>query len=170
MSRLLVLPVLVVALLVGIPAARAHTDITGSDPVDGATMKKAPDRVTISFSEPPLDTGLAVVATGPTGRTPLSASVSGTDVVAPWPPESAPGAYRVAYRVVADDGHPIEGSITFTIRGAGGPTSSPSATASDAPAVEDETPSGIPTWLWIVALLLVAGAAVLLTRRGRQDG
>lgn len=172
MVRLLALPLLaVIVTLGGTATAWAHTEITSSQPADGATLRKAPAAVVLTFSEAPLDTGLAVVATGPQGRTPLDATVAGGEVVAPWPRDLPAGGYRVAYRVVADDGHPIEGSLSFTVQGSSSaPATSPSPTATSAAAVEDESPAGIPPWLWVVAGVLVLGAAwLLLSRRGRQD-
>ena len=100
----------------GTATAWAHTEITSSQPADGATLRKAPAAVVLTFSEAPLDTGLAVVATGPQGGR-FDATVAGGEVVAPWPRDLPAGGYRVAYRVVADDGHPIEGRSPSPSRG-----------------------------------------------------
>jgi len=49
-----------------------------------------------------------------------------------WPQVSPAGEFRAAYRVVSADGHPIEGSITFTVGTPVGPdTTGPVAVAAE---------------------------------------
>jgi methionine-rich copper-binding protein CopC len=173
MARVLTaLSLLLMAVLLGSGPATAHTEFSGSDPADGSTLRKPPSAVMLTFSEAPIATGLAVIANGPQGRTPLDASVAGNQVVAPWPAQLGAGEYRVAYRVVADDGHPIEGAVSFTVAGGPGASSSPPApspTTRAAPMTEDESAGAIPLWLWLVAGALVIGAALVLLRRRNSE-
>ncbi len=154
--------------------AWAHTEIESSTPQDQAVLKQAPRQVVLTFSEAPLDTGLAVVSQGPQGRTQLPAQVRGNDVVAVWPKESSAGPYVVSYRVVADDGHPITGQLSFQIAEAKGtPASSSSANSTPVPAaqapVQGPTQSTPPYWLWaLVALLIIAALYALVTRSRRH--
>ena len=41
--------------------------------------------------------------------------VDGDTVSVTWPESSPAGEFRAAYRVVSADGHPINGTITFTV-------------------------------------------------------
>ncbi|MGB7980746.1 MAG: copper resistance protein CopC [Candidatus Nanopelagicales bacterium] len=57
-----------------------------------------------------------------------------------WPDTAGPGQYRAAYRVVSADGHPIAGSITFTLTS---PDPQPSAPQqSPEPTAVAESPAG----------------------------
>lgn len=158
--------------------AWAHTEIESSTPQDQAVLKQAPRQVVLTFSEAPLDTGLAVVTQGPQGRTSLPAQVRGNDVVAQWPTDSPSGPYLVTYRVVADDGHPVTGQLSFQISGANDtPSSAASATASTSPVPVAQAPAQSPTQstppysLWAaIVLLIIAALFVLITRsRKHQD-
>lgn len=81
--------------------------------------------------------------------------------------------YRLAYRVVADDGHPNTGSIGFTV---GDTTVPPPPRPSPAPASQPGllsperfgTDRSLPWVLAGTGVLVVAGFAYLLTRR-RHD-
>jgi hypothetical protein len=57
-------------------------------------------------------------------------AVSGTKVVAAWPPDAPGGSYTVAWRVVSADGHPISGVLAFAYAGTPSPTTSPTSTSS----------------------------------------
>lgn len=153
-------------------SAAAHTELVSSDPADGATLKRAPLDVTIRFSEPPLETGLAVVSEGPSGRETLSADVRGNAVVARWPRTAGSGDYRVTYRVVADDGHPITGSTSFRVAGAAAessPNALPSPTTTAAAAAQPESaPPATPVWVWLgLAGIIAAGGYVVVIRARR---
>lgn len=164
-----------------IPAG-AHTEITGTQPAEGAELKKPPKEVTLTFAEPPLSTGLAVVLQGKDGPLDLDADVRGNTVVAAWPADTAGGQYRVSYRVVAADGHPITGQVSFSVAGPERtetpsasaipePITSSSASAAAAAAVEstDSSDPAIPYWLWAVGAGLIVAAAYVLIARRRND-
>lgn len=102
------------------PPAAAHTDLVGSDPAADSTLREAPDQVTLRFNEP-MEPRLAKVAlampdqdaaqltvTAGSEPTTLVADVSGEGM--------AGGAWEVAYRVTSSDGHPVQGTLSFTVR------------------------------------------------------
>lgn len=183
-----------IASLVAAPVAMAHDSLASSTPGDGTTITNAPEAVSLGFSEPPLELGAQVVVTAPDGRvvTQGSPQVAGNDVVQGLAPDRPAGTYTVDWRVTSSDGHPIEGTVTFTAQSAVGASpaassastspSSPapatstleaSASPSTAPAsAEDDGGSGISgaTWAWTVAAG-AAGAAVgvLLVRARRRS-
>jgi methionine-rich copper-binding protein CopC len=171
-------------LLVATPAS-AHNALAGSTPAAGSTLTTAPTSVTLNFEEPPLSSGMAVVVTAPDKSrvSPGSPVLTGSDVVTPLAPLTASGTYSVAWRVVADDGHPVTGTFTFTVdlgaatsvspsaTPSASPSATPSATSSAAGTVAtttDASSSSAPVG-WIVAgaaaLAVLVGAVALVSRR-----
>lgn len=162
-------------LVIPVPAS-AHTGFVESQPSNGQTLRQTPRVVTVSFSEPPLPTGAALVALGPDGRIQLPADTRGRSVEAPWPPDAPNGAYTLTYRVVAADGHPITGEVSFRLdvprpsaAGSGRPSAAPPTQQSSAPQATDAEPdASIPAWLWLIAVALIGAGAYLAIARGRK--
>lgn len=101
--------------LVAAPAS-AHDALVASTPTDGETLTTAPTELTLSYNAEIAQIGADVVVTDPAGTVvsqPLT--VAGTDVVVPLASDLAPGAYAVAWRVTSSDGHPIDGTLAFTL-------------------------------------------------------
>ncbi len=177
--------------------ALAHATLIGSDPADGAVVTTAPTVVTLTFDDALEDFEPTVVVTGPDGQTYQSgaATIDGATVSNAVSPLTAAGAYTIAYRVVSDDGHPVEGQVRFQFAGAAGAgastqppgstvTSSP-ATTSAATSTSSAAPSGAPTvttdagtaassssngwgaWQWVALALFVilAFGASMIVRR-----
>lgn len=118
------------------PAAAHTAPIPGGVPADGATVDTAPKQVTIEFAGQLLTDGAAAeISTDATGAgkdwTAGAPTVDGTTLTIPVDPEIPAGTYTVTFHVVAEDGHAISQSSTFTY--------APAADAGSAPA--DETPS-----------------------------
>ena len=95
--------------------ASAHTELTGSTPVDGATLLIAPASVTLTFNEQVQNFAATVVVTGPDGQTYTAGDLTldGTSITAPLSPLGSAGIYTVAYRIVSADDHPVAGQTTF---------------------------------------------------------
>ncbi|MEZ5184813.1 MAG: copper resistance protein CopC [Candidatus Nanopelagicales bacterium] len=165
--RWVVVLAMVFAVVSAAPAA-AHTDLISTDPVDGQTLTEPPDEVSLRFGEDLLPAGDRLVAKDADGQTVElgDSEVDGAVLSATWPSSAAAGEYRVAYRAVASDGHPLEGSFTFTIEGVRDTTAPPAESAS--PASAPAGGSGVNPWLpaGLVAALVVAG---LLVWRSRAD-
>jgi len=136
----------VLALLVLVSPARAHAELKSSDPQDGATLASAPSSISFTFGEEILPQGNAVTLTDVAAdeRLPVGpVDVDGDTVSVTWPESSPAGEFRAAFRVVSADGHPISGTITFTVEQAvGADPATGSATQSAAPAA---TPSAAPS-------------------------
>ena len=162
------------------PAAWAHDSLVSSTPGDGTTVTNAPESVSLGFSSAPLQLGAQVQVTGPDGAVVTDGEpvVAGNDVVQGLADERPAGTYTVDWRVTSSDGHPIQGTVTFTAEGAVGASAAPSTAATSAPSSSAEpsataeataTPSTTPasaesdsgsgisgeTWAWTIA----AGAA-----------
>ncbi|MBB6344254.1 hypothetical protein FHU36_000763 [Nonomuraea muscovyensis] len=120
--------------------ALAHDALKSSDPAKDSTVKKV-EKVTLEFTarvRMPI-----VVVRGPgdeqhhLGKPELDGSVVTQELKGALPD----GAYTIAYRVVSSDGHPIEGEIPFTVKGAT-PSATPSVADGAAPAAD---PTAAPT-------------------------
>ena len=102
--------------LVG-PPAHAHTTLVSSSPADGARLDTPPATIQLVFSEPVDARFVTVVVSSADGGhwedgAPM---VSETVVVQPVQRLIDAGAYSIAYRVVAADGHPVTGELSFTM-------------------------------------------------------
>lgn len=173
-----------VALLVptlALPAS-AHARIATVEPADGARLAEAPEAVVLTFTAPVLPISPVVVVEPAAGGANLAEEpmVAGETVTAPLDGPLAGGDYVVRWRVVAEDGHAVEGAAGFAVTSgavAGPATASPSPTATIAPragpdaASESPEEEGagsafpLPVLLAAAAVLLVAGAGVLARRR-----
>lgn len=101
------------------PKAAAHSDLTASSPTAGS-RGVLPKSVVLTFSED-VEPSFARVTLAVDGAEPatLPTQVTGAEVSAtpPTAPEQtdAQQVWKVAYRVVSGDGHPITGTLTFTV-------------------------------------------------------
>lgn len=143
--------VLVVALtllatvgLVG--TASAHATLIGSDPADGATLQAAPTTVTLTFDDSLENFEPLVTVTGPDGSQFQSgeATIDGAILRSAVRPLTTAGGYTIAYRVVSDDGHPVEGQVRFdlAVPAPAGPTTTSVAVTTSSTASPAATPSG----------------------------
>jgi copper transport protein len=169
---------LVTALLAGIvlllaaSAASAHAVLRGSDPASGASLPKAPEKVTLTFTEPP-DLTLSSIhvldSTGNAVERGKAAGVPGNRLALAVPLGQLPnGAYTVSWRAVSStDGHLTTGSFAFGI-GVQAPAAATSG--SPAPATPPPSPLGVAgRWMldWGLILLVGGVASSLLVFRGR---
>ncbi len=107
-------------------AAFAHPKLLSSTPADKAEVA-APAAIELQFSETLVKqfSGATLVMTGMPGMADhgpmkVSAAVSGSDdpktmVIKPANP-LMPGSYRVEWRAVSSDTHPVTGAITFKVK------------------------------------------------------
>ncbi|MEU6781900.1 copper resistance protein CopC [Nonomuraea angiospora] len=137
----------VLVLLLTSPAALAHDRLKASNPADRAKLKSL-ETIELEFtSHMQLPT---IVLDGPGGKpVPLDKPrVQGNKVFA-RPTGTVPeGRYRIAWRVVSSDGHPIQGELGFTIT-APDPSPSPSEETpapdpSPSPSEQTTTPESSP--------------------------
>ncbi len=180
---LIVFAVLIGMLLGTATAAQAHTELASSNPADGSTLTGPLPAVELTFTGSVLLRDVTV--TGPAGTSPVTgaATVAGAVVTQPVALTDA-GTYAVAYAVTSSDGHPVEGTLTFTYAPpsppsptseAAAPTSTsapvstpaaPSEAAADSPA---QSSTGLPGWAFAAgAAVVVAVAAAVLSLRRRR--
>ncbi len=153
-----------VALLCGgAGPALAHAELVSTDPAEGAVLAAAPETLTLTFNEPVRLTSQTITvydADGEAITSESSAAGSQVRIDLPGAGSLAEGTYIVGWNVLSGDGHPIAGSLTFSI---GAPSTSvtappPPATSSGAVTLTRDLLAGL-TYL---GLLLAAGLAVFL--------
>jgi len=120
-------------LALGSIAASAHATLVRSEPADGAVLARAPARLVLTFNEPVAPLVLRLIAADGTA-TPLEGStLSDQTVTVDLPPGLADGGYVASWRVVSGDGHPIGGSVVFTVGEGGAGAARPADDAPDRP-------------------------------------
>lgn len=147
MKRAYALVVLLLLLFVGGGIAQAHSELVSTSPEDGQVLDAPPTEVTFTFNEDLLPDFVNFVATNADGDvTELVVSgLNGPTVVLAWPPQAPGGEWQVDYRVVSADGHPVDGSITFSyVAESPSPTPTPS-TPSPSPTTSSATPEPAST-------------------------
>jgi methionine-rich copper-binding protein CopC len=157
MRTFIALLAVVVMMATGGAPALAHAGLVSSDPPSGALLTEAPSQVSLTFNEDLLETLVNVSVINEADEVLLTsvAEASGPTVIVGWPADAANGAYRLAYRVVSADGHPVTGEIQLTVDA--------NATPEDVTAAAEkasQSSSPIPGWVLIVGIGLLVGIAI----------
>ncbi|MEV0947070.1 copper resistance CopC family protein [Rhodococcus sp. NPDC049939] len=162
----------VIASMLGVTTAAAHTAVIGSNPDNGAQISTGPNQVSVTFNEPLQAEFASLTVVGPDGNlwTKSDPSVVGDTVSAEVGQLGPPGEYTIAYRVTSADGHPVSGTRTFTLTqpesGAPGAPASSAGTLASGPGESED--GGVPLWVFIVAGVVVfAGGLWLALRQPR---
>jgi copper transport protein len=146
---------LVSLLVLGTAApASAHAQLISTTPQEGEVLDVPPEEILLTFNEPVLSVpdGVTVFDAAGDGVA-SSAATRDSDLVVTLDDEVEDGTLVVAWRVVSADGHPIAGSLTFSI-------GAPSETVVASPTAVEP---GVPVVLSItraaayVGLLLAVG-------------
>lgn len=165
------------SLLISAPLASAHDSVESTAPASGTKLVTMPEQVSLTLNNTPAAIGSKIEVKDASGTDWASGEVSVVDKVASEQLKAgAPsGQYTVNWRLVSSDGHPIDGTFSFTVTSGAAP--SPGATLGSAgpvstPEAQAQVSSGGFPWLIvIVAVLAAAVLAVLLivVRRLRKD-
>ena len=129
------------ALFGGAVPASAHADLVSTTPVDGAVLESAPRTLTLSFNSTLLEGMVEVAVSNFAGELVSGVLVEsvGTDAIAQWPADLPGDTYKVAYRIVSQDGHPVTGSLRFSYPNSETVTAELEVTTLDDPISEPET-------------------------------
>src|SRR6516225_4712905 len=116
-----------IALLIALaPASEAcaHASLVKAVPADGAVMPLPPATLTLTFNEPV--SPLVVRLIGPDGApiAPTAVTAEDTTIMISAPPALRRGTHVLSWRVISADGHPVGGSLMFSI-GARSPAAQP---------------------------------------------
>ncbi|MEW2396577.1 copper resistance protein CopC [Streptomyces sp. NPDC046862] len=151
-------------LLAGAAPVSAHAALTGSDPQQGAVVKEAPSKVSLTFSEKVAMSDGSVRVYDPKGKevdTGKTSDLGGNSYGVELHSGLPDGTFTVTYQVVSADSHPVSGAFTFSV-------GAPSKTTAAVP--EQTAGGGLVGGLYGFAryaayagfILLVGGAAFVL--------
>lgn len=117
--------------------ASAHDSLVDSDPAQDVVLTEIPSQLELTFSGEISDLGVQFVVIGPEERDVVQGTptVSGTVVTQALAEELVDGDYQVTWRVTSSDGHPISGTIDFSIADE---TSSRAGDRDEAAATDDD--------------------------------
>jgi copper transport protein len=119
--------------------AMAHAALVTSEPAAGSVLAAAPDRVRLIFSEPVAPLVFRLLSPGGSPVDLPDVSSDGARLTLPLPPDLAQGTHLVSWRVVSEDGHPIGGTLSFSV---GAASAAPSVGAAE------DRPFGVTLGLW----------------------
>ncbi|MDB5541167.1 MAG: Copper resistance protein, partial [Devosia sp.] len=131
--------------LAAVPVAYAHAALLATMPADDAVVGVAPRAAELRFNEPVSPLAIKLLGPHGSGRDLLDATQGGETVTVTLPQAMPQGTYLLSWRVVSTDGHPIGGSLVFSVG-----------------AVSEVAPELAPTDR-AVAAILWASKAVLFT-------
>lgn len=96
--------------------AFAHSELTDSNPTDGQVVKKALDEVSITFSGK-IEKGSDITVTDSKGKEVESTdlTIHNTEMTASFDKPLANDDYQVDWNVLSADGHPVEGTYSFSV-------------------------------------------------------
>ncbi|MFI6760066.1 copper resistance protein CopC [Micromonospora sp. NPDC050417] len=169
----------IAVLLAGVPAAApawAHSRLLGTDPADGATVTRQVAAVRLTFDELVRADLSTVVVEGADQRRYGDGPVRVVDHEMSQPVHPLrSGDYRVAWRAISADGHPVQGEFRFTVALPPGqepaepvqPAQPAEADRADATATTPAGPDG-RWWCAGGAVALVVAAAGLIRVRHRR--
>lgn len=184
--RRLLLPVVLAGLAVfgfATPAL-AHNVLIGSTPASGASVQTGPSEVRLNFNAPVQFGADYLTVIGPDGNhweKTENATVNGDSVSTSVAPLGPAGVYKVGYRIISADGHPVSGEVTFTLTtagtgtppaqsatgGGGGGASATTGSTSAAPA---SASGGVPVWVWVLGAVILLAAGLFFGLRTPRMG
>jgi len=135
-------------IFVGSVSASAHAELEASNPIADSVIGAMPENIELTFGE------ILMVVEGSTEANQVTVTnadgkrvdskktvVADRTASVAINQDAAEGVYTVAYRVVSEDGHPIEGAFKFEVSVAAQSGEAPDAT----PVPIGEEPDGAPT-------------------------
>ncbi|VIO74440.1 copper resistance CopC/CopD family protein [Bradyrhizobium ivorense] len=95
-------------------AAHAHAVLIAAEPADGSVLAEAPKMLVLRFNEAVAPTAVSLLDAA--GR-PRDVAIRAVDqsVLVSLPADLPRGTQAISYRVVSQDGHPVAGSLLFSI-------------------------------------------------------
>ncbi|SCF25001.1 hypothetical protein GA0074695_4787 [Micromonospora viridifaciens] len=181
----------VAVLLAPASPAAAHNSLQAANPAKNARLAAPPAQITLKFLQK-LDPAFTTIVLNDADQRKVPTSepaVTGTTGTVTISQPLANGSYTVAYRVVSADGHPVQGSYSFTVAdpaASAAPTASAApdvaasaaadqgsaSPASASPAASSRRSDGADPMLLVaggVAVVAVVAGVVVLRRRRRAD-
>ncbi len=148
LQRLVVSIVVLFAVLAvfGAGQASAHASLVKTEPTDGAMLQQSPNRFSLAFSEPVSPLVLTLVRPDGTPERLTSFRSDGQTLDIDNPQPLGSGTHVLSWRVISADGHPVGGSLLFSV-----------GSVSAAPATGDAIDPWLHRAIWVVKIMLYLG-------------
>jgi copper transport protein len=117
-------------LLLHASGAWAHASLVRSEPVEGAINAQAPTELKLIFNEPV--TPLVMRLVTPAGEVLTLGATAENSTVTLTPPPLRQGTHVLSWRVVSADGHPVGGTVEFSVGTASAPSSAQTQSTGEA--------------------------------------
>ncbi|MGQ2906232.1 MAG: copper resistance CopC/CopD family protein [Neoaquamicrobium sediminum] len=127
--------------------ALSHAALNSTQPIDGSVVDAPPTGYTLTFSEPISPLTLRLVRPDGSATELDNFRVEGNAVVIAAPSDLVHGTHVLSWRVVSADGHPIGGSLVFSIGEA----------SASLPPVAEPVDRQVQTGIWLTKLTLYVG-------------
>lgn len=137
---------LVALFLLGATPALGHASLIGSEPAGGAILATAPVQIVLTFSEPASALALHLLDSAGTRTALTDDAAVGNRIIIALPAGLADGTHVLSWRAASSDGHPISGTVIFSI----------GAPSQHAPVAEPEADAAVRTLLWLSRALMLA--------------
>lgn len=111
--------------------ALAHTKLMSSVPAGGSTVASPPAEFVLTFSEAARFTALTVQKDGGPELKITALPTSAATALKVAAPRLENGHYTLTWRVAGNDGHVMNGKVTFTVGGSSTPGSAPASAPVD---------------------------------------
>ncbi|MCK1390955.1 CopD family protein [Bradyrhizobium sp. 1] len=128
--------------------ASAHAALVAVEPASGSMLASAPKAVELRFNEAVTPGAILLIDGAGRARHDARVNASGETISVVMPPDLPQGTSVVSYRVISEDGHPVSGSVIFSI---GMPT------ATTPPVTTD---GGLNALIWLARIGLYLGLFV----------
>lgn len=99
--------------------ASAHAALISVEPASGSILASAPKAVELRFNEAVIPGAIQLIDGAGKARDDARVMASGESLSVVVPPDLPQGTAVVSYRVISQDGHPVVGSVIFSV---GAPT------------------------------------------------
>ena len=128
--------------------AFAHASLVATEPRDGSMLAQAPKTVQLRFNEPVTPAVIRLIDSDGTTRDDAIVRAVGDTISITLPDGLPRGTHVISYRVISADGHPVAGSMMFSVgMGKSG-------------AVPDASDSVVTTLIWLARIGLYLGLFV----------
>ena len=127
--------------------AWAHASLVSTRPVDGDVLASAPETFSLTFSEPVSPLALRLVKPDGAALPLPDFELRDATLVIRAPKDLERGTHVLSWRVTSEDGHPVGGSVVFSI----------GKVSAHAPVASDAVDWTVRAGLWAGRLALYAG-------------
>ena len=130
--------------LIQTTGAFAHASLVSSNPTDGSLLPDAPRTLTLTFNETVQPLVLRVI--NPSGEADAISKYDryGNSLVLVPPQSLGEGMHVLSWRVISADGHPVGGSVVFSI----------GKTSASVPVAANETDIAVRVAIWVSRVLI----------------